>query len=308
MEQTNYQVDRYELINPITIEISPPEFTEPAPEFQENYQDDDIRLDNGSHEFITPVAIEVVPPAFPAVPPENYSDNKLPDTIEPAAIEEDSLYDMKDDVSINIDELIRIFDEQHESDNNTAKPKKKQKGIFALISDIMFYLAIVIVMFSFITSGPKDGGPRMFMGYSYFTVLTGSMQDEIPKGSFILVHTTDPQKLKVGDNITYMLNANTTVTHKIMNIYENYENSGARGFQTKGVNNPNPDENIVFEANVVGKVIFHVPMAGAIISSLRENIFVVFIIFGLCIALSFLIRILFAKPKKQGKKISPAKI
>ena len=182
--------------------------------------------------------------------------------------------------------------------------KKKNRSLFGLISDILFYTALFIVMLSVLTSGSKDGAPRMFMGYSYFTVLTSSMQDEIPRGSFILVRETDPQELNAGDNITYMRDASTTVTHKIIDIYENYQNSGARGFQTKGVNNINPDKDIVYEANVVGKVILVLPRVGAIISSLKENIYIVFIIFGLCVALSFLLRRLFVESSKGNPENS----
>jgi len=139
------------------------------------------------------------------------------------------------------------------------------------------------------------------MGYSYFTVLTSSMKDEIPKGSFILVRQTDPRKLGVGDNITFMKDAKTSVTHKIINVYENHENSGGRGFQTKGVNNFEPDKDIVYAKNVVGKVALVLPAAGTAILALRENIYIVFIIFGLCTLLSFLLRILFAKPRRLSE-------
>ena len=181
--------------------------------------------------------------------------------------------------------------------------EKKKRSIFALISDMLFYLAIFMVLVAILTSAPgnNNGKVRMFMGYSYFTVLSPSMQDEIPKGSFILVKKTDPKELKIGDNITFMKDANNSITHKITEIYENYENSGATAFQTKGVNNANPDKDIVYEANIVGKVVFVIPGAGAAISSLRENIYIVFIIFGLCILLSFLLRGLFGKTDKFDK-------
>ena len=177
------------------------------------------------------------------------------------------------------------------------KNKKEKRSIFALVSDMLFYLAILMVLFSALTYAPGNGNgsPRMFLGYSYFTVLTPSMQDEIPKGSFILVKETDPRELNIGDNITFMKDANTSVTHKIADIYENYENSGARGFQTKGVNNVNPDRDIVYESNIVGKVILVIPAAGAVISYLRAHIYIVFIIFGLCVILSFLLRGLFTR-------------
>jgi len=140
----------------------------------------------------------------------------------------------------------------------------------------------------------------MIMGYSYFTVLTPSMQGEIPKGSFILVKQTDPQGLKVGDNVTYMQNASATITHKIVDIYEDYGDSGARGFQTQGVNNPSPDKEIVYAKNIVGKVMFSLPRAGAVISYLGTHIYIVFIIFGLCILPPLLLRGLFVKQKRRG--------
>jgi signal peptidase len=188
--------------------------------------------------------------------------------------------------------LKRIFTQQPE------QVKRKRHRVLAVISDILFYLAVLTILLLALTSTQKDGERKMFMGYSYFTVLTSSMQDEIPKGSLILVRQTNPQEFEIGDNITFMRDAATSVTHKIIDIYENYQDSGARGFQTKGVNNTNPDKEIVYEANVVGRVILVLPGVGAVIASLKANIYVVFIIFGLCIALSFFIRRLFVQSVK----------
>ena len=176
--------------------------------------------------------------------------------------------------------------------------KDEKRGIFTIISDSLFYMAILMILFYALTTG-TDGTPKVIMGYSYFTVLTSSMQDEIPKGSFILVKQTDPQSLQEGDNITYMRDRSTSVTHKIVEIHENYQNSGARGFRTKGVNNINQDREIVYESNVVGRVILTVPALGAAISYLGANIYIVFIIFGLCTILSFCIRGLFAKAERR---------
>ena len=180
------------------------------------------------------------------------------------------------------------------------EPGKKQRGKAAVIADIVFYMAIGLVLLIAISSGSSGGAPRSIMGYSYFTVLTSSMQKEIPKGSLILVRQVEPQKLEVGNNITFMRDASTSVTHKIVGIYENYQGSGGRGFQTQGVNNANPDREIVYENNVVGKVLFGVPMAGAVLSGLAANIYIVFIVFGLCLILSFSLRGLFAVTVKKA--------
>jgi len=177
-------------------------------------------------------------------------------------------------------------------------PERKKNGMFHFMSNLLFYPVIVMVLFIAANSG-NSGVPKGIMGYSYFNVLSSSMQNEIPKGSFILVKRTAPQALSIGDNITYMRDSQTSVTHKIIGIYENCENSGARGFQTKGTNNGNPDRDIVYEANVVGKVIFTVPVLGAVITYLGANIHIMLVIFGLSVLLSFSISGLFVKPVKD---------
>ena len=163
----------------------------------------------------------------------------------------------------------------------------KKKRALARASDVIFYMAIVailaIAMFS--SSG---GAPKTVMGFSCLSVLSSSMQDEIPMGALILVRKTNPQNLAIGDNITYMRGQNNSVTHKIVDIVEG---SGAsKAFVTKGVNNVNPDKEVVHGANVVGKVVLCVPAAGAAISIFKANIFLVAVMFGLCMIISFCLR------------------
>lgn len=176
---------------------------------------------------------------------------------------------------------------------------KKSARVFSIISNIIFYVAVVLVLLTVLTSGSDSGAPKTIFGYSYFTVMSGSMQSELPKGSFILVKKVDTTTLNIDDTITYMRDSATSVTHKIIDIYENYDNTGARGFQTKGVNNANPDSVIVYSSNVVGKVVFSIPALGAIMLYLAENVYIVFIIFGLCVVISFCLRGVFVRPSKK---------
>ena len=182
---------------------------------------------------------------------------------------------------------------------NSLKNSTKGRGKLTTISDMLFSLAIIMILFVVLVPGSDDGVLKTVFNYSYFTVETPSMQDEIPQGSFIMVKSIDPQKLKEGDNITFMTDHSTVVTHKIVAIYENYDNSGALGVQTQGVNNANPDREIVYEASIIGKVIFVLPVFGAVLSYLSDNVFLVFTIFALCVLLSFLLRGKFAKPTKS---------
>ena len=167
-------------------------------------------------------------------------------------------------------------------------PSESRRHSFALVSDIVFYLVVILILLYVFVTGVDSGVPRTFLGYSYFSVVSRSMQEEIPKGSFILVHRVDD--LKVGDTITFMRDSTTSVTHKITDIYENYRYSGARGYQTKGIHNTYPDEAVVYDANVVGKVILVIPGLGAAMTFLAGNIVLVLLLYGFGVALSFLIR------------------
>ena len=191
-------------------------------------------------------------------------------------------------------------------DKKTLKNRKR----FVIAADIVFYVAVSVMLITAFSSSAQSDRPRVIMGFSYFTVSEPSMGEEIPEGSFILVRQVDPATLQIGENITYMKDAITTVTHKIVGIYENYQGSGARGFQTQGVSNTRPDIEIVNEINVVGKVLFSFKSMGVFMTFLGENIYFIFIMFGLFVALSITMRGLFSGNKNQkGKKDSePAKL
>jgi len=138
------------------------------------------------------------------------------------------------------------------------------------------------------------------MGYSHFTVLSSSMHNEIPKGSFILVQDTPAKELQIGDNIAFMRDRSTLVAHKIIDIDEDYQESGARGFMTQGVNNDYPDNEIVSAIDVLGKVVFTLPVAGSALLYLKNNIHLAFISLGLFVILSLYLRGLLAKRGSGG--------
>ena len=71
-------------------------------------------------------------------------------------------------------------------------------------------------------------------------------------------------------------------------------------FQTIGVNNPNPDKDIIFIENIIGKVIFMLPNAGAAVLFLSENISAVYIVIGLFVIFSILIRVILTKLAKTA--------
>jgi len=141
-------------------------------------------------------------------------------------------------------------------------PKKRGKVLVAVV--------ILLVVFSLLFSTVKwvsSDNPVFVFHYAALRILTTSMQDTIPQGSLIIIKSTEGKDLRPGDDITYFADPHTTITHRIVAIYPDYEN-GMIGFQTKGTNNAVPDPSIVLETNVAGRVVWHIPTLGALLTFL----------------------------------------
>lgn len=157
--------------------------------------------------------------------------------------------------------------EECDASASQQEPKKKS-GLFW---DILFYAALIVfVLGVFLVKSGGNGAPVSIFGVSIHTVLTSSMQDELPKGTLVLTLQVDPASLQIGDDITYMRDETTTITHRIVGIIENYEETGQRAFETQGTMNKEKDSLPVPAANVVGKVIFHNDVLGHIMSFLNQ--------------------------------------
>jgi len=172
----------------------------------------------------------------------------------------------------------------------TSPPKKRSRFLSAVAS-ILFYCTLVLAVFgAFLFSGSPTKPPQNVAGFSAMTVLTRSMQSVLPQHSLIVTRKVDPNTLQVGDDISFLMPSNISVTHRIIDIEENYQNTRMRGFQTQGVENANPDTEIVLAQNVIGRVVFHNLILGQGISLIRENILIVGIGFGALMLMVILIR------------------
>ena len=150
--------------------------------------------------------------------------------------------------------------------------RAKRLNAWRVASSILFYgfLVFLIVGAFFISRGDK----KPVFGYSFANVLTWSMEPDIPQGSLIIVKRIDPNAIQIGDDITYMKDAAASVTHRVIGIVENYGGSGARGFETQGINNETPDFEIVPAGNVAGVVKSSIPGAGSWLDWLRGHLMI----------------------------------
>lgn len=96
------------------------------------------------------------------------------------------------------------------------------------------------------------------MGYQVFNVISGSMEPTYSVGDLIYVKSVDPDAVKVGDPITFVLNENLVVaTHRVIRI--DAEN---RHFYTKGDANETADAAPVHFNNLIGIPKLSIPKLG----------------------------------------------
>ena len=183
------------------------------------------------------------------------------------------------------------------------RPPKAKTSWKSFVSNALFYLVLIVAVLAVLVyTNSRGGGPRDIFGYSYFTVLTDSMQSVIPRGSIVITKNMPEAQINIGDDITFFKGENTTVTHRVIEIHENYPEAGQRGFVTKGVDNRDADKDIVTGENIVGVVKLSVPRVGAILGLIKENLLLTAVIFGLLILISVCVKIFFAGGEKKKKR------
>lgn len=100
--------------------------------------------------------------------------------------------------------------------------------------------------------------------WSFFIVLSGSMEKEINIGDIVLVKKIEPRNLKEGDIISFEQKGET-ITHRIVEIQD-------KEIYTKGDNNNSLDIEPVNFNSVKGKVEYKIPKLGILILKINKLI------------------------------------
>ena len=126
---------------------------------------------------------------------------------------------------------------------------KNVKKIWETVTTVLVVLVVIFAVFLM--------GSRL-VGLQVFHVISPSMEPTYSVGDLIYVKTVDPDSVKVGDPITFVLNEDLVVaTHRVVAI--DGEN---RQFTTKGDANQNEDAAPVHFNNLIGVPVFAIPLLG----------------------------------------------
>ena len=138
---------------------------------------------------------------------------------------------------------------------------KTLKKILNVISTI---LVVIVVVLALLLVGAR------FIGLNVYTVLSGSMEPTYHVGSLICVKDIDTDELKAGDVITYMLDEDTIVTHRIVDVIPDETDPSIIRFQTKGDANDSVDGSLVHYKNVIGTPVFSIPKLGYLANYIQK--------------------------------------
>lgn len=107
-------------------------------------------------------------------------------------------------------------------------------------------------------------------------VLSGSMSPALKPGDLIIDKNIEAKDIKLGDIITYKLNNNIIITHRVTDIVNRNEEIF---FKTKGDANNVEDEALISEDKVIGKYALKIPYAGFALNFIKGKMgFALFII------------------------------
>ena len=108
------------------------------------------------------------------------------------------------------------------------------------------------------------------VGLQPYVVLSGSMELTYHVGSLVYVQKVDYHDLKVGDPITYMLDSDTVVTHRIIEVLVDEEDPNTLRYFTQGDANDIPDGTSVHYKNIIGKPLFSIPYLGYVSNYIQQ--------------------------------------
>lgn len=170
---------------------------------------------------------------------------------------------------------------------------KKVKKIWDTVTTVLVVLVVIFAIFLM--------GSRL-VGLQVFNVVSGSMEPNYSVGDLIYVKTVDPDSVKVGEPITFVLNEDLVVaTHRVVAV--DREN---REFTTKGDANETNDAAPVHFNNLIGVPVFAIPLLGYVSAYIQSppGMYVA-IALGVVLLAAVFLPDLLAKKKKETPAEEP---
>jgi signal peptidase len=136
------------------------------------------------------------------------------------------------------------------------------------IKEAIYLAIIVLALYLFFSVGLKA---ILGTEVPIAVVESGSMQPTLNVGDVILVKGINPKEIKVSDIIVYKRISSGKEIYIVHRVIEIYNDKGNLKFRTKGDNNLVPDYWLVDEKDIVGIVVFKIPLIGYVSLAIQSN-------------------------------------
>lgn len=167
----------------------------------------------------------------------------------------------------------------------TLRQKIENNIIYKIIRSFLYafvaLLLIVIIVQRVSNNNLSIGGFRVFM------IVSESMKGEYEIGDILVSKKVDANKIKVGDNVTYLGEEKELegliITHKVI---KKYEKDGQDMFVTKGLTNEVEDPSIRYD-QIYGKVIYKTVVLSFIARMMNNKLtyYILFVIIALIMSI-----------------------
>ena len=150
-----------------------------------------------------------------------------------------------------------IYTNEVIKEKNDKKIKRK-KALKCITLPIIFLILILVLYICYQKYVKKSNNIDIF-GFKFYTIITGSMEPKYNIGDLIIIKDIKPNNIKVGDVITYSVNSEKNVTHRVTEIVHK---DGETLYRTKGDNNNTADTELVRYNQIQGGVCFKINKLG----------------------------------------------
>lgn len=156
------------------------------------------------------------------------------------------------------------------------------RKIFHFLSTVLLYSLLIIVLIIVVFFGAyvvdqmigmknhEDRSPL----FGVYVIISPSMVPNINVYDAVVTMRVPTEKIEMYDVITFLSKDidthGTPITHRVVGIVETED--GKIGYRTKGDNNNAEDNALIMEDEVIGKVLFRIPMIGYVRSFITSKL------------------------------------
>ena len=156
------------------------------------------------------------------------------------------------------------------------------RKIFHFLSTVLLYSLLIIVLIIVVFFGAyvvdqmigmknhEDRSPL----FGVYVIISPSMVPNINVYDAVVTMRVPTEKIEMYDVITFLSKDidthGTPITHRVVGIVETED--GKIGYRTKGDNNNAEDNALIMEDEVIGKVLFRIPMIGYVRTFITSRI------------------------------------